>query len=35
MPSKWKEIKGQKISFEVGNATSESLNEAESWTIKS
>ena len=32
MPSKWKEIKGQKISFEVGNATSESLNEAESGT---
>ena len=32
MPSTWKEIKGQKISFEVGNATSESLNEAESQT---
>ena len=32
MSSTWKEIKGQKISFEVGNATSESLNEAESWT---
>ena len=32
MLSKWKEIKGQKISFEVGNATSESLRDEKSGT---
>lgn len=35
MPSKWKEIKGQKISFKVDNATSESLMTEESGTEKS